>query len=56
MKLNLDADAAVNDRINDEIKRKNFIFLWQPDGLITSEVLSQMVALKKLPYGENYLY
>ena len=56
MKFNLAADAAVNDRINDEIERKKFKFLRQPDGLITSEVLSQMFALKKLAHGENYLY
>ena len=56
MKFNLAADAAVNDRINDEMKQHNHKFLEQPDGLITSDVLAEMFGLKKVRHAENYLY
>ena len=54
--FNLAADAAVNDRINYEIKSENHIFMKSPDGLITSMVLSKMYKLGKILEMENYAY
>lgn len=56
MKFNLAADAAVNDRINDEIKERGFKFCQQPEGLITSDVLAKMFQLKSVAHAENCLY
>jgi predicted metal-dependent peptidase len=56
MKFNLAADAAVNDRINDEIKARRQKFLAQPEGLITSKTLAEMFKLKSVARSENYLY
>ncbi len=56
MKFNLAADAAVNDRINDEIKKRNFKFIRQPEGVITSDVLAKMFKLKSIAHAENYRY
>ena len=54
--FNLAADAAVNDRIDYEIKNENHLFLSRPDGVITSKVLSKMYNLGKIDYMENYAY
>lgn len=54
--FNLAADAAVNDRINHEIKAENHLFMKSPDGLITSKVLSKMYKLGNIPEMENYAY
>ena len=54
--FNLAADAAVNDRINYEIKSENHLIMKSPDGLITSKVLSKMYKLGKIPEMENYAY
>lgn len=56
MKFNLAADAAVNDRINDEIKGRSSKFLRQPEGAITSDVLAKMFGLKSVAHAENYRY
>lgn len=54
--FNLAADAAVNDRINHEIKAENHLFMKSPDGLITSKVLSKMYRLGNILEMENYAY
>ena len=54
--FNLAADAAVNDRINYEIQAEKHGFLAQPDGVITSDVLAKMFALKALRPMESYAY
>lgn len=56
MKFNLAADAAVNDRINDEIRAHRQKFLAQPDGLITSKTLAEMFSLKSVARSGHYLY
>lgn len=56
MKFNLAADAAVNDRINDEIKSRGYKFMRQPEGTITSDVLAEMFKLKSIAHAENYRY
>ena len=56
MKFNLAADAAVNDRINDEIKSRGYKFMRQPEGTITSDVLAEMYKLKSIAHAENYRY
>ena len=55
-RFNLAADAAVNDRINHEIKAEKHGFMSAPDGLITSGVLSKMFSLGKIAAMENYAY
>lgn len=55
-KFNLAADAAVNDRIDDEIIREGHGFMSPPDGRITSPVLSEMFALGPVRPLENYAY
>lgn len=47
-KFNLAADAAVNDRIDYEIKEENHNYLSRPDGVITSDVLSKMYHLGRI--------
>ena len=54
--FNLAADAAVNDRINHEITAENHSFMSEPDGLITSDVLSKMFHLGRIREMENYAY
>lgn len=54
-KFNLAADAAVNDRLNNEIAHKNK-YLSEPDGIITSTVLEKMFNLKGVRPLENYVY
>ena len=54
--FNLAADAAVNDRINYEIKNENHSFMKQPDGVITSRTLSKMYGLGRISELENYAY
>lgn len=54
--FNLAADAAVNDRIDYEIKEEKHGFLSSPQGHITSDVLSKMYHLKKVLKMENYAY
>lgn len=56
MKFNLAADAAVNDRINDEIKSRGYKFMHQPKGAITSKVLADMFHLKNVAHAESYRY
>lgn len=56
MKFNLAADAAVNDRINDEISMQKYKFIRQPEGIITSEVLEKMFDLESIAHAENYRY
>lgn len=55
-RFNLAADAAVNDRINYEIKAEKHFFLSQPEGIITSAALSKMFRLGKIPERESYAY
>lgn len=54
--FNLAADAAVNDRINHEIKAEHHGFMSAPDGVITSVALSQMFRLGRISSMENYAY
>lgn len=54
--FNLAADAAVNDRINHEIVAEKHGFMSEPDGLITSKVLSKMYKLGNIRQMENYAY
>jgi len=54
--FNLAADAAVNDRINHEIVTEKHGFMSEPDGLITSPVLSKMFKLGNIRQMENYAY
>lgn len=54
--FNLAADAAVNDRINHEIKAENRAFLASPDGLVTSKALTKMYSLRHVAPMENYAY
>ena len=54
--FNLAADAAVNDRINNEIEKEKHNFMSPPDGLITSGVLSQMFQLGNIKKMEHYAY
>lgn len=55
--FNLAADAAVNDRIDHEIKAENRAFLLQPDGVITSQVLKGMFDIRcAVRPLENYAY
>ena len=54
--FNLAADAAVNDRINHEIKAESHVFMSPPDGLITSQVLAKMYSLGNISSMENYAY
>ena len=54
--FNLAADAAVNDRINHEIVAEKHGFMSEPDGLITSQVLSKMFKLGNIRQMENYAY
>lgn len=54
--FNLAADAAVNDRINHEIAAENHNFMTAPEGLITSQALSQMFQLKAVRPMESYAY
>ena len=54
--FNLAADAAVNDRINHEIVVEKHSFMSEPDGLITSSVLSKMFSLGRILQMENYAY
>lgn len=54
--FNLAADAAVNDRINHEIVAEKHDFMSQPEGLVTSQVLSKMFKLGSIREMENYAY
>ncbi len=54
--FNLAADAAVNDRLNYEIIAEKHSFMSEPDGVITSAVLSKMFKLGKICSMENYAY
>lgn len=54
--FNLAADAAVNDRINYEIKKEKHNFLKKPRGVITSGTLSKMFKLGRIPEMESYAY
>ena len=56
LKFNYAADAAVNDRINDEIKRRNSKYMREPEGGITSDVLAKIFDLDKVKRSENYRY
>ena len=56
-KFNLAADASVNDRLNHEIDSTTHgDFMAQPDGLITSSVLTKMFRLRNVEAMENYAY
>lgn len=55
-RFNLAADAAVNDRINNEIETESHAFMAAPDGIITSPVLSKMFRLGRVRMMENYAY
>lgn len=54
-KFNLAADAAVNDRLNNEIAHKNK-YMSEPEGIITSKSLEKMFNLKGVRPLENYAY
>lgn len=54
--FNLAADAAVNDRISHEILAEHHNFMAEPEGLITSQVLSQMFQLGRIRPMESYAY
>ena len=54
--FNLAADAAVNDRLNYEIKNEKHGFMSAPNGLITSSVLAKMYQLGHIYSMENYAY
>lgn len=55
-RFNLAADAAVNDRIDNEIKTENHRFMSRPDGVITSRVLGEMFNIHYIKPMENYAY
>lgn len=55
-KFNLAADAAVNDRILQEIKNENRLFLVAPEGHVSSGTLGKMFQLHGLRSLESYLY
>ena len=55
-RFNLAADAAVNDMLNHEIAAEDHGFMAQPDGVITSRVLSKMFSLGRIREMENYAY
>lgn len=55
-KFNLAADAAVNDRINYEINTEHHGFLTQPEGVVTSSVLSALFQLGIIRAMESYAY
>lgn len=55
-KFNLAADASVNDRLRYEIKNENRKFMAVPDGIILSETLKKMFALRNVRPLENYGY
>lgn len=54
--FNLAADAAVNDRINAEIKNEKKDFMAMPNGVITSETVGKMFSIPTILPVENYLY
>lgn len=54
--FNLAADAAVNDRIDNEILSEEHNFMSAPEGLITSRVLAKMFELGRIRQMENYAY
>ncbi len=54
--FNLAADASVNDRLNHEIIAEKHSFMSEPDGIITSDVLTKMFKLKDISPMENYAY
>ena len=56
LKFNYAADAAVNDRINNEIVVEKRKFMKKPNGIITSKVLAQKFGLRKIRSLENYKY
>lgn len=55
-KFNLAADAAVNDRILQEIEKEKRLFLVAPGGHVSSRTLEKMFQLQGLPSMESYLY
>ncbi len=55
-RFNLAADAAVNDRINSEIKSEKHLFMTPPKGIITSKSLGKMFCIKNILPMENYAY
>lgn len=55
-RFNLAADAAVNDRLNYEIKVEKHSFMSPPDGLIISNSLSKMFQLGSIRAMEHYAY
>lgn len=54
--FNYAADAAVNDRIDYEIKREQHGFMAPPAGVITSRSLSQLFQLGRISAMEHYAY
>ena len=54
-RFNLAADASVNDRLDEEIRR-GYRFLARPDGVINSSVFAEIFGLKNVRKLENYLY
>lgn len=55
-RFNLAADAAVNDRIDREIRSENRRFLSAPKGVITSRTLAKMYGLRNVAPLESYAY
>ena len=56
LSFNKAADAAVNDRINNEIVTENHEFLAEPQGIITSDSLSKEYNLGKIRSMASYEY
>lgn len=54
--FNLAADASVNDRVNHEKEQFHLDFLAEPKGLITSEVLKELLGLAHIRPLESYAY
>lgn len=54
--FNLAADAAVNDRLNYEIKTQKRKFMSPPEGLITSDSLAKMFRIRNIVHMESYAY
>ena len=55
-KLNIAMDAAINDRLDNEIAEHELAYMSTPDWIVNSNALKEMFNLKKVRALENYLY
>ena len=54
--FNYAADASVNDRIENEMKRMNYKFLKKPDSIIDSAEFAKIFSIKNIMPVESYIY